>query len=150
MVTADGKAGRKDNFSDVRLFEVAKSTYQTEFSLSQHYETLRASLTAVNLALVGAVFSIDVRDETARLAFLLILGLVSALLALRLGQAHQFHFKLAAKMRRIALQHHRKAFSKFNEVNRDWSERNFWWSWADHEALWVFDQHQCPVDFCGN
>lgn len=135
------------DYSDSKLFASAETLYQTEVSLSQHYETLRATLTAGNVTIVGYVVGVADKPPANSQYFLVALGVVAGALALRLSHAQLFHFNLASKMRGIVARHHPKTDEKLQKVRESWAEQTHGWGWVRHGFLWVAINTLVPFAF---
>jgi len=135
------------DYSDAKLFVSAETLYQTEVSLSQHYETLRATLTAGNISIVGYVAGVAENPPANSQYFLVALGVVAGILALRLSHAQLFHFNLASKMRGIVARHHPKTNEKLQNVRKSWAKQTYGWGWVRHGFLWVAINTLVPFAF---
>lgn len=135
------------DYTDPNLFAAAKVLYVSETSLSQHYETLRASLTAGNIAIVGLVAGSSFSSTNGAAYFLIALALVSGILAGKLSSAHAFHFSLAAKMRGIIARHHEKTDDKLKEVRQTWFAGIERLMPIHHALLWVGINALVPLAF---
>lgn len=133
------------NYQDPRIVEAARPIYQTEVSLSQHYETLRASVTAFNVAALGFMASIENVSGFADETFLVLLAMISGLLTMRLSHAHAYHFNLASKMRSILCMHNLKVLEKLLFVRRTWKRETRLWGWLRHSWLWILINFFGPI-----
>lgn len=133
------------NYQDPRIVEAARPIYQTEVSLSQHYETLRASVTAFNIAALGFMATTKNAPGLTDEVFLILLAAVTGLLTMRLSHAHTYHFNLASKMRSILCRHDPKLDEKLLDVRTTWKEQTKFWSWLRHSWLWVLLNFGSPI-----
>ena len=133
------------DYTNEKLLNAAIPIYTTEVSLSQHYETVRATVTGFNLAAVGAIAAFAQDGGNAIIAFLLILSVSSALLTLRLSHAHAYHFRLASKMRSIMARHDEKILEKLLGVRKEWANHTQCWGWLRHWFLWVALNFLAPL-----
>lgn len=147
MLNNEGGVITITDYSNSELFASAHALYETEVSLSQHYETLRATLTAGNIAIVGYVAGLSERPSINAQYFLIALGVVAGVLALRLSHAHLFHFNLSSKMRSIIALHHPKTNEKLIIVRKSWAKSTWGWGWLGHGALWVAINTLVPFAF---
>lgn len=127
------------DYTDNRLFSAASAIYDSELAMCRHYETLRATLTATNVGIVGGVFALasNTDAKTGVALILFIFAIVAGLLVTRLSHAHWFHFHLAAKMRGILAKHHPKTEEKLRAVRKSWGEATNSWEWLRHAFLWI-------------
>lgn len=146
MAIEEGNKWATD-YADPKLFAAAQTLYQTESSISQHYETMRATLTAGNVTIVGVVAGASFDNPINAVYFLFVLGLVAAILAFRLSSAHAFHFNLASKMRGIIARQHPKTSEKLQEVRKSWYIEIEKFLPINHGFLWTSINAMIPFAF---